>query len=131
VKGLGKPGAGEPHARFDEGRLETEPGLGTAEPAPILRGQRRATRPPRQPPTLPLGSLIPAAQILAVRELKLFAWSMLRRIRYGRVVSRSKRWVKLLTRMTSALRERARLTEPFVHCNSSSEPRAVLCAAWF
>ena len=30
---LGKPGAGEPHARFDEGRLETEPGLGTAAPA--------------------------------------------------------------------------------------------------
>jgi hypothetical protein len=33
VKGLGKPGAGEPHARFDEGRLETGPGRGTAEPA--------------------------------------------------------------------------------------------------
>ncbi len=33
VKDLGKPGAGEPHARFDERGLETEPGRGTAEPA--------------------------------------------------------------------------------------------------
>src|SRR5947209_8737059 len=30
---LGKPDAGEPHVRFDEGRLETEHGLGTAAPA--------------------------------------------------------------------------------------------------
>ena len=29
MKDLGKPGAGEPHARFDERGLETEPGLGT------------------------------------------------------------------------------------------------------
>ena len=33
MKDLGKPGAGEPHARFDEGGLETEHGLGTAAPA--------------------------------------------------------------------------------------------------
>src|SRR3954471_17894950 len=33
VNDLGKPCAGEPHARFDEGRLETESGLGSAEPA--------------------------------------------------------------------------------------------------
>src|SRR3984893_15636759 len=53
VKGLGKPCAGEPHARFDERGLETEHGLGTAAPAKIMRGQRRTYRPPRQPPTLP------------------------------------------------------------------------------
>jgi hypothetical protein len=29
MKDLGKPGAGEPHARFDERGLETEHGLGT------------------------------------------------------------------------------------------------------
>ena len=34
VKDGGKPGAGEPHARFDERGLETEHGLGTAAPAP-------------------------------------------------------------------------------------------------
>jgi hypothetical protein len=33
VNDLGKPCAGKPHARFDEGRLETESGLGSAEPA--------------------------------------------------------------------------------------------------
>jgi hypothetical protein len=33
MKDLGKPGAGEPHARFDERGLETEHGLGTAAPA--------------------------------------------------------------------------------------------------
>jgi len=33
VKDLGKPGAGESHARFDERGLETEHGLGTAAPA--------------------------------------------------------------------------------------------------
>ena len=33
VNDLGKPCAGEPHARFDEGRLETGSGLGSAEPA--------------------------------------------------------------------------------------------------
>ena len=32
MNGLGKPGAGEPHARFDEGGLETGHGLGTAAP---------------------------------------------------------------------------------------------------
>ena len=30
---LGEPGAGESHARFDEGELETGLGLGTAAPA--------------------------------------------------------------------------------------------------
>jgi len=33
MKDLGKPDEGEPHVRFDEGRLETGPGLGTAAPA--------------------------------------------------------------------------------------------------
>ena len=33
MKDLGKPGAGELHARFDERGLETEHGLGTAAPA--------------------------------------------------------------------------------------------------
>ena len=33
MKDLGKPGAGEPHARFDERGLETGHGLGTAAPA--------------------------------------------------------------------------------------------------
>jgi hypothetical protein len=33
MKDLGKPGAGEPHARFDERGLETEHGLGIAAPA--------------------------------------------------------------------------------------------------
>ena len=53
MKDLGKPCAGEPHARFDERGLETEYGLGTAAPATRTRGQRRTYRPPRQPPTLP------------------------------------------------------------------------------
>ena len=53
VKDLGKPCAGEPHARFDERGLETGHGHGTAAPAKIMRGQRRTYRPPRQPPTLP------------------------------------------------------------------------------
>ena len=35
MKDLGKPGAGEPHARFDERGLETEHGLGTAAPAAL------------------------------------------------------------------------------------------------
>lgn len=35
MKDLGKPGAGELHARFDERGLETEPGLGTAAPAAV------------------------------------------------------------------------------------------------
>jgi hypothetical protein len=43
---LGKPGAGEPQARIDEGRLGTESDLGNAEPAERVRGQRRTT-PPR------------------------------------------------------------------------------------
>jgi hypothetical protein len=55
---LGKPGAGKLHARFDEGRLETEPGLGPAEPAKRVRGQRRTIRPPRQPPTLPAATYL-------------------------------------------------------------------------
>jgi len=62
VKGLGKPSAGEPHARFDEGGLETEPGLGPAEPAKRVRGQRRTIRPPRQPPTLPKPADLPVEQ---------------------------------------------------------------------
>ena len=62
VKGLGKPSAGEPHARFDEGGLETEPGLGPAEPAKRVRGQRRTIRPPRQPPTLPKAADLPVEQ---------------------------------------------------------------------
>ena len=33
MKDLGKPCAGEPHARFDERGLETGHGLGTAAPA--------------------------------------------------------------------------------------------------
>ena len=33
MKGLGKPCAAVPHARFDERGLETEHGLGTAAPA--------------------------------------------------------------------------------------------------
>jgi hypothetical protein len=33
MKDLGKPGAGELHARIDERRLETEHGFGTAAPA--------------------------------------------------------------------------------------------------
>ncbi len=33
MKDLGKPGAGELHARIDERGLETEHGLGTAAPA--------------------------------------------------------------------------------------------------
>jgi hypothetical protein len=59
---LGKPGAGKLHARFDEGRLETEPGLGPAEPAKRVRGQRRTIRPPRQPPTLPRPADLPIEQ---------------------------------------------------------------------
>ena len=62
VKGLGKPSAGEPHARFDEGGLETEPGLGPAEPAKRVRGQRRTIRPPRQSPTLPKPADLPVEQ---------------------------------------------------------------------
>ena len=33
MNGPGKPGAGKPHARIDEGELETGHGLGTAAPA--------------------------------------------------------------------------------------------------
>ena len=62
VKGLGKPSAREPHARFDEGGLETEPGLGPAEPAKRVRGQRRTIRPPRQLPTLPKPADLPVEQ---------------------------------------------------------------------
>jgi hypothetical protein len=62
MKGLGKPSAREPHARFDEGGLETEPGLGSAEPAKRVRGQRRTIRPPRQPPTLPKPADLPVEQ---------------------------------------------------------------------
>ena len=50
---LGKPGAGEPHARFDEGRLETEPRSRDRSACNEVRGQRRTNRPPRQSPTLP------------------------------------------------------------------------------
>lgn len=35
MKDLGKPGAGEPHARIDERGLETGYGLGTAAPAAL------------------------------------------------------------------------------------------------
>ena len=35
MKDLGKPGAGEPHARIDERGLETGDGLGTAAPAAL------------------------------------------------------------------------------------------------
>ena len=41
VNGLGKPGAGEPHARFDEGRLETEPRSRDRSACNEVRGQRR------------------------------------------------------------------------------------------
>src|SRR6266567_7267220 len=54
MNGLGKPGAREPHARFDEGRLETEPWSRDRSACNEVRGQRRTTkRPPRQSPTLP------------------------------------------------------------------------------
>jgi hypothetical protein len=43
MKDLGKPGAGESHARFDEGRLETGSGLGSAAPVQVWPGQRRTT----------------------------------------------------------------------------------------
>ena len=38
---LGKPGAGESHARFDEGRLETEPWSRDRSACNEVRGQRR------------------------------------------------------------------------------------------
>jgi hypothetical protein len=38
---LGKPCAGEPHARFDEGGLETEPWSRDRSACSRLRGQRR------------------------------------------------------------------------------------------
>ena len=41
VKDVGKPGAGKPHARFDEGGLETERPSWAAEPAERRRGQRQ------------------------------------------------------------------------------------------
>jgi len=43
VKDLGKPGAGESHARFDEGRLETGSGLGQPSLRSGMPGQRRTT----------------------------------------------------------------------------------------
>lgn len=50
---LGKPGAGESHARFDEGGLET--GLRSRDRSACdeVRGQRRTIGLPRQSPTLP------------------------------------------------------------------------------
>ena len=53
MKDLGKPDEGEPHVRFDEGRLETGLGLGTAAPAKKCVDSAGPPRPPRQPPTLP------------------------------------------------------------------------------
>ncbi len=41
MNGLGKPGAREPHARFDEGRLETEPWSRDRSACNEVRGQRR------------------------------------------------------------------------------------------
>ena len=52
MKDFGKPGAREPHARFDEGRLETGSGLGTAEPTTQCVDSAGPPRLPRQPPTL-------------------------------------------------------------------------------
>jgi Calcineurin-like phosphoesterase len=43
MNGLGKPGAREPHARFDEGRLETEPRSRDRSACNEVRGQRRTT----------------------------------------------------------------------------------------
>lgn len=40
---LGKPGAREPHARFDEGRLETEPRSRDRSAYDAVCGQRRTT----------------------------------------------------------------------------------------
>jgi len=63
VKNVGKPCAGEPHARFDGRELETEPtsrhGHGEERPYGKPRGHQwlRALKPinaPRQLPTLPL-----------------------------------------------------------------------------
>ena len=54
VNDLGKPGAGESHARFDEGRLET--GQPVSGPQRLRCSAWTAPdheRPPRQPPTLP------------------------------------------------------------------------------
>jgi len=56
MKDLGKPGAGDSHARFDEGRLETGSGLGPAEPTMQCVDSAGPPRPPRQSPTLPRGS---------------------------------------------------------------------------
>ena len=67
MKDLGKPCAGEPHARFDERGLETEYGLGTAAPATRTRGQRRTYRPPRQPPTLPRPGAVNSAIVTKTR----------------------------------------------------------------
>jgi hypothetical protein len=41
MKDFGKPGAGESHARFDEGRLETGSGLGQPSLRSGMPGQRR------------------------------------------------------------------------------------------
>ena len=64
VKNVGKPCAGEPHARFDGRGLETEAIPATVE-AKAARGETPAGAPdlqpnhspPRQPPTLPRASL--------------------------------------------------------------------------
>ena len=51
MKGFGKPGAGELHARFDERGLETRYGYGTGA-CNKMQGQRRTYWLSRQPPTL-------------------------------------------------------------------------------
>ena len=63
VKDLGKPGAGESHARFDEGRLETGSGLGSAEPTMQCVDSAGPPRLPRQSPTLLFPLLAEEAEV--------------------------------------------------------------------
>jgi hypothetical protein len=76
MKDLGKPGAREPHARFDEGRLETGSGLGTAEPTMQCVDSAGPPRLPRQPPTLLLDPrwVLPDHATVGLRLLVLLFW---------------------------------------------------------
>jgi hypothetical protein len=83
VKDVGKPCEGEPHARIDGGRLETERGHGRSErcpgetPGTGAETYRRTTS-PRQPPTL----LRLAERVSVLRRLDGWLRRRLRQVRW-------------------------------------------------
>jgi hypothetical protein len=68
---LGKPGAGESHARFDEGRLETEPRSRDRSACKEVRGQRRTNS-----ATAPVSYSTPVNSFAAGDQSRLVASSM-------------------------------------------------------